>query len=180
MKNQIYKTFRRSTKMDIDVATQLQYFLEKHPNYKVTKTDYVAENLSCYSEDNYEKENLFVEFTVEEKNQTAIDEKTGTLIRDKVPEILKEKGIKFETDECLPELFMPFLRQKLEEEYNEFEYARTTEDIVDELVDMMEVIYAIAREFGYSEQRLENVRLDKKEERGGFEKFLILDSIEKR
>ena len=176
---QTFKTFRRRNHKDNDVAIQLQEYLEKHPYLTVTKTQYIAENLDCHTRNEYEKENLFVEFTEKEYKQTIAD-KTGTLIRDKVPEILKEKGIKFETDECLPELFMPFLRQKLEEEYNEFEYARTTEDVIDELVDMMEVIYAIAKEFGYSEQKLENMRLDKKEERGGFEKFLILDSIEKR
>lgn len=178
MTKQIYKTFRRSTKMDIDVATQLQYFLEKHPNYKVTKTDYVAENLSCYSEDNYEKENLFVEFAVEEKHQTVADEKTGKLIRDKIPDILKQKGIKFETEKCLPELYLPFLRKKLEEEYNEFKKARSFESIIEELADIIEVIYAIAREYDCSEDRLSDIRLRKKEERGGFEEFLILDSIE--
>ena len=39
----------------------------------------------------------------------------------------------------------------------------------DELADMMEVVFGLAKTLGYSEEELMRKREEKKEERGGFE-----------
>ncbi len=48
---------------------------------------------------------------------------------------------------------------------------------VEELADLLELIYAIATHNGISKQELENIRDDKLKKRGGFEKRLFFISV---
>ena len=45
---------------------------------------------------------------------------------------------------------------------------------LDEIADVMEVLFAIANKYGYSEKDLLDKRNDKKTSRGGFEKNIVL------
>ncbi|MEK7138917.1 MAG: nucleoside triphosphate pyrophosphohydrolase [Patescibacteria group bacterium] len=90
------------------------------------------------------------------------------LVRDKIPEILRAKHISFEeriadTDEYKSELI-----EKLREEAEEFTVAGDPE----ELADVLEVAEALKNLPEY--QNVENIRLKKKEERGGFTNRIIL------
>ena len=96
------------------------------------------------------------------------------LVRDRIPEIIKDAG-KTPITKILPEEEMEtHLIQKLEEEIQEFKESRDFE----ELVDLLEVIEALANLRGEEMYTLERIKADKKEERGGFEERILLEIVE--
>ena len=95
------------------------------------------------------------------------------LIRDKIPEIITSSG-----KQCLVETmneteFLEALDAKLNEELAEYQADKSLE----ELADLLEVIYAAVKARGYSIGELERVRKQKAEIRGGFEKRLRLKGV---
>ena len=66
--------------------------------------------------------------------------------------------------------FLVEMEKKLTEEVSEYQNDKNPE----ELADILEVIYRIAKLKGISKEELENIRIKKTEERGGFEKNLYL------
>ena len=66
------------------------------------------------------------------------------------------------------------LDRKLDEECAEFHKDKN----VEELADIMEVVYALARAVGSSPDDLESVRKDKADKRGGFEKKIFLERVD--
>lgn len=65
------------------------------------------------------------------------------------------------------------LEKKLLEEVNEYLEDKNLE----ELADVMEVLFGLANELGYSEEDLINKRNQKLEERGGFKKGIVLKTV---
>jgi predicted house-cleaning noncanonical NTP pyrophosphatase (MazG superfamily) len=102
--------------------------------------------------------------------------KHNKLVRDKLPEILKEKGIVFRinSDEMSDGHFMFKLIEKFTEEYNEVMTSLSKGSRIEELTDLVEVIYAMVEFGGYTIEEFEALRLKKKEERGGFSKRILL------
>jgi predicted house-cleaning noncanonical NTP pyrophosphatase (MazG superfamily)/quercetin dioxygenase-like cupin family protein len=96
-------------------------------------------------------------------------------VRDRIPEIVQsDKNYTFK--ELSDSEFLAELENKLQEELNE--YLETKE--IEELADLMEVIHRIADLKGFSKEAFEALRLKKKQERGGFEKNLVmLDILDK-
>jgi len=94
------------------------------------------------------------------------------LVRDKIPELIRESGGTAQT-RILDEVeYTLELRRKLQEEINEFLESGSPE----ELADLLEVIYALAKSQGLSQEELEALCLVKREKRGGFEgQILLLD-----
>lgn len=90
------------------------------------------------------------------------------LVRDKIPEILDSKGISYEQRVANEEEYKIELIKKLGEETAEFAH----DGSIEELADVIEVIEALKQLPQYSE--VENVRQEKRNERGGFDKKLIL------
>jgi len=90
------------------------------------------------------------------------------LVRDKIPEILDEKNIPYEKRIATDEEYREELFKKLKEETDEF----LEESIPEELADVIEVIEALKQLPSYSD--VEEVRLKKREERGGFDERIIL------
>lgn len=90
------------------------------------------------------------------------------LVRDKIPEILDEKGIPYEQRVASDEEYKVELIKKLNEEALEFGLAGDPE----ELADVLEVIEALRQLPEYSDVGV--VQDKKREERGGFSKRLIL------
>lgn len=66
------------------------------------------------------------------------------------------------------------LHKKLEEEVAEF---LESKELI-ELADILEVVYAIAKNQGSSTQELENLRIKKAKERGAFAQKIYLESVE--
>lgn len=95
-------------------------------------------------------------------------ESYNKLVRDKIPEILDEKGISYEKRIASLEEYKVELIKKLGEEIQEFSEAGDPE----ELADVVEVIEALKRLPEYSD--VEAVRQKKREERGGFDEKIIL------
>ena len=62
---------------------------------------------------------------------------------------------------------------KLDEELAEYHKDQN----IEELADLLEVIYAAAAARGYTRAELEAVRAQKAEERGGFAKRLLLKEV---
>ena len=65
------------------------------------------------------------------------------------------------------------LVKKLQEEVNEFIEDKNLE----ELADVMEVLFGLAKNLGYREEELIKKREEKKEERGGFEEGIVLKRV---
>ena len=83
------------------------------------------------------------------------------LVRDKIPEIIKADGKECETRVLDDKEYLLSLNKKLDEELREY---YETESI-DELADMVEVIFAIVEQYGMSLQEFERLRLSKREKR---------------
>lgn len=95
------------------------------------------------------------------------------LVRDKVPEIIMKSG-----KTCLVEVldndkYVDLLDKKLFEEMLEYHQDKS----VEELADIVEVIYAIAKSRGLSVEEFEKIRNKKADERGGFDKKILLKSV---
>jgi predicted house-cleaning noncanonical NTP pyrophosphatase (MazG superfamily) len=95
------------------------------------------------------------------------------LVRDKIPEIIKADGRECDTEIASGEEKYKLLEAKLQEEVNEFLEDKNLE----ELADVMEVLFGLAEVLGYSEEELLKVRDKKREERGGFKEGIVLKSV---
>lgn len=91
-------------------------------------------------------------------------EGTGKLVRDRIPELITNSGGQPQTREARGEEYPALLRLKLLEEVQEF----LDSDNAEELVDVIEVVHALARHKGVEPERLEELRAAKEREKGGF------------
>ena len=96
------------------------------------------------------------------------------LVRDKIPEIIEGEGKKCVIETLGDFEFLVALDAKLDEELKEYHEDRS----VEELADMLEVIYAAALARGYTKEALEKIRLEKADARGTFEKKYFLRKVE--
>ena len=89
---------------------------------------------------------------------------TGKLVRDRIPEIIKSDG-KTPIIEILPnEEYLNELDKKLNEEVAEYQADKS----IEEMADVLEVLFAICEGRGHTVEELTQVREDKREKRGGF------------
>ena len=96
--------------------------------------------------------------------------KHSKAIRDKIPEIIQKDGYSCNVKELSDEEFLVEIEKKLSEEVIEYQNDRNPE----ELADILEVIYRIAKLRGISKEDLENIRIKKLQKHGGFEGNLFL------
>ena len=99
--------------------------------------------------------------------------KYDKLIRDKIPEIIEQSGKKCIIEVMDNDTYIEYLDHKLNEELAEYQQEKS----IEELADLLEVIYAVAVARGYSVEDLERIRVEKAEKRGAFEKRLILQGV---
>ena len=95
------------------------------------------------------------------------------LVRDKIPERIEASGKTCETGILSDEEYLQMLDKKLEEELAEYHQ----EQNIEELADLLEVLYATAKVRGYSIEELEHVRIEKQKACGGFDKKILLKSV---
>lgn len=95
------------------------------------------------------------------------------LIRDKIPEVITQKGGKYKTRVLLKKEFEKELKKKLLEESKELLEAPKKE-LVNELSDVLEVIKSLASHYKIDFKEIEKYRIKKRKERGGFLKGLFL------
>ncbi len=96
-------------------------------------------------------------------------------IRDKIPEIIEKDGYICNVETMSDEEFLVKMEKKLSEEVAEYQNDKNPE----ELTDILEVIYRIAKLKGLSKEQLEKIRLDKVEKKGAFENNLFLRDTSK-
>lgn len=95
------------------------------------------------------------------------------LVRDKIPAIIQASGKVCETEILPNDAYLKALDEKLCEELAEYQKDKNAE----ELADLLEVIYAVAKARGISMEDLQRVREEKRERRGGFEEKIFLKSV---
>lgn len=95
------------------------------------------------------------------------------LVRDLIPEIIQKSGNRCVISTLDEQNYANELEKKLLEEANEYIADKTAE----ELADILEIIYALAKLKGVTKEELEEIRLKKYEKRGGFSKRLFLHSV---
>lgn len=96
------------------------------------------------------------------------------LVRDKIPEIIAQQGESVNTRILNGKEYTVALEQKLDEETAEFHKEKNLE----ELADILEVVYALADDLGYTKEDLLQVYNQKHEKRGGFQSRIFLISKE--
>jgi predicted house-cleaning noncanonical NTP pyrophosphatase (MazG superfamily) len=97
--------------------------------------------------------------------------KYNKLVRDKIPEIIKRKGDTAKIHIADDEEFWAKLKEKLQEEADEFIKNPTMEEIA----DILEVIDAICEFKNFDRKELEEIKKKKNLERGGFKEKIILE-----
>ena len=102
--------------------------------------------------------------------------KYDKLVRDRIPEIIRNNGKHAIVEKLGSNAYKKYLDDKLGEELQEY----LASDSIDELADLVEVIYAILKYKGIELIDFENIREKKAEERGAFdERILLKEVIEK-
>jgi predicted house-cleaning noncanonical NTP pyrophosphatase (MazG superfamily) len=94
------------------------------------------------------------------------------LIRDKIPELIEERGEDASVHLADEEEFVNALREKLVEEVGEFLQKPSAE----EMADILEVMDAMCAVYSIDPIEVQDVKEHKFMERGGFEKKIILDN----
>lgn len=92
------------------------------------------------------------------------------LVRDNIPEIIEKEGKKVTTKILNDEEYREELNRKLQEEVKEY----LDDKNVEELADIVEVIYGILNSMNIPIQKFEEVRKSKADKKGGFEKRIYL------
>ena len=97
--------------------------------------------------------------------------KYNKLVRDRIPEIIKSNGGVPITHIADDKEYWQKLREKLQEEVNEF----MQDENAEEMADILEVIDAIINFKNFNKEELEIIKNKKAEERGKFRDKIILD-----
>ncbi len=98
------------------------------------------------------------------------------LVRDKIPEIIETDNRKCEVELVDKNELIELLNIKLLEEVNE--YLESSD--IEELADILEVIYSIIKQRDISIDEVESIRIKKNNERGGFDKGIKLIKVYKK
>lgn len=95
------------------------------------------------------------------------------LVRDRIPAIIEADGKTCIAETLSEEAYIEMLDAKLNEELKEYQESKE----IEELADLLEVMQAIVKARGYSLEQLEEIRQDKADKRGGFEKRILLKEV---
>ena len=98
------------------------------------------------------------------------------LVRDRIPEIIENSGSQCKTEILSDGEYLKMLDAKLDEELAEYHKDQS----IEELADLLEVIYAATIAHGYTLDALEAIRAEKAEKRGGFEQRIFLIEVEEK
>ena len=106
-------------------------------------------------------------------NNTMKTVKHHKLVRDRIPEIIDSSGKTCITEILSDEEYLRMLDEKFNEELAEYHKDQN----IEELADLLELIYAATIARGYSLEELEQVRAEKATKRGSFEKKILLREV---
>lgn len=100
------------------------------------------------------------------------------LVRDRIPEIIEKTEKNFSTKILAQDEYIRELKKKSYEELEEYMNTVNDEDALEELADLLEIIHALSEYHGASYERLEAIRKEKAEKRGGFKEKIYLLEVE--
>lgn len=95
------------------------------------------------------------------------------LVRDKIPEIIEHDNKTCETRILSDDEYLKMVDAKLDEELAEYHKDQNLE----ELADLLEVLYAATKARGYSIEQLEELRMQKAKKRGTFDEKIFLKTV---
>lgn len=93
----------------------------------------------------------------------------GKLVRDRISEIIKADGKSPITRILSEDEYLQELDTKLNEEVAEYQADKS----IEEIADVLEVLFAICEARGYSIEQLMKVKQDKQDKRGGFKERIF-------
>ena len=102
----------------------------------------------------------------------------GKLVRDKIPDIIRASGRTPRVTTLSAGAYRAGLRDMLREEVDELLSAQSTDAILEETADVLEVLTAMATEHGHSLADIVDVVHRKRAEKGGFGRRLRLDGVD--
>ncbi|MEB3055058.1 nucleoside triphosphate pyrophosphohydrolase [Bacillus pseudomycoides] len=100
------------------------------------------------------------------------------LVRDRIPEIIKNNGKTSATRILDEKEYIEEIGKKIGEELTEYLEAESKEHKVEELADLLELINALAQYEGVTLEDVEKVRKQKAEKRGGFQERIFLVEVD--
>jgi predicted house-cleaning noncanonical NTP pyrophosphatase (MazG superfamily) len=95
------------------------------------------------------------------------------LVRDRIPELIASCGQPAAFHQADPAEYGRLLRAKLREEAAEAACAPGPAELLDELGDLLQVLYALAAEAGHSPAEIECARARKARTRGAFTRRVV-------
>ena len=101
--------------------------------------------------------------------------KYNKAVRDKIPEIIKSSGKNCNIKKLDNSEFLVQLEKKLIEELSEYQKSKD----IEELADILDVIYRISELNGVTVDELDKIRSKKEEQRGKFDNNLFLIDADK-
>lgn len=99
------------------------------------------------------------------------------LVRDKIPEIIKKDNKQCVTEILNDEKYTIELKKKFIEEMDEYQSAKTDDEALEELADILEIIQSLAKVHGSTINKVEAIRKEKAKKRGGFEDKIFLVGV---
>ncbi|HUC31636.1 MAG TPA: nucleoside triphosphate pyrophosphohydrolase [Candidatus Paceibacterota bacterium] len=103
------------------------------------------------------------------------------LVRDNIPDIIKEKEGFEPTYRILEDdaEFLSALLKKITEEAAELERSVESKNTEEELADLLELIETTTAFLGKTSEDIKNIQQEKREHRGGFQKRILMDEPRK-
>ena len=102
------------------------------------------------------------------------------LVRDNIPDIIANNGEESVTRILTDEEYKAELYKKILEEANEVISSKTSDETIEELADVLEIIKSIAELNGKKIDDVVEVAKQKRLKRGGFEKRIFLEKTYKK
>ena len=103
--------------------------------------------------------------------------KYNKLVRDKIPEIIKNNGEEPIYSILDDSSYIDCLEKKLNEEYQEVLSASSNDEKLEELADMLEIIDALSNVYGNGLDDVFLKKDNKKNKRGGFENKIFVEKV---
>lgn len=100
------------------------------------------------------------------------------LVRDLIPEIITNSGKTYTSRILNDKEYQTEINKKMHEELAEYESAENSQDAVEELADLLELIHTAAATHDTTFDELEKIRVEKAEKRGGFDSRIFLIEVE--
>ncbi len=107
-----------------------------------------------------------------------MDKAHNKLVRDKIPEIIKQNGGIPVTRILTEEEYIPEIGKKFAEESSEYVGAPDREERLQELCDILQLVHDAAASDEATIEDIETLRLDKFAARGGFSERIYLERVD--